>query len=91
MGYAIRKYIKGVKNSGTRDMWKGEYLPSEDEVISQFGQDGKYIVFQRGKGIRGMRKVAQYGLMKNPLLLPLLRRSLSGCQKHSPQKLTLSM
>ena len=22
MGYAIRKYIKGVKNSGTRDMGK---------------------------------------------------------------------
>lgn len=66
MGYAIRKYIKGVKNSGTRDMWKGEYLPSEDEVITQFGQDGKYIVFQRGKGIRGMRKVAQYGPYEKP-------------------------
>jgi hypothetical protein len=61
MGYAVRKYIKGVTNSGTRDVWKGDYLPSENEVISQFGQDGKYIVFQRGKGIRGMRKVAQYG------------------------------
>jgi len=61
MGYAIRKYIKGVKNSGTRDIWKGDYLPSENEVISQFGMEGKYIVFQRGKGIRGMKKVAQYG------------------------------
>mgnify|MGYP003109487954 CR=1 FL=1 len=61
MGYAIRKYIKGVKNSGTRDMWKGDYLPSEKEVVSEFGADGKYIVFQRGKGIRGMKKVAQYG------------------------------
>ena len=26
------------------------------EVVSEFGADGKYIVFQRGKGIRGMKR-----------------------------------
>jgi outer membrane murein-binding lipoprotein Lpp len=61
MVYAVRRYVKGVKNSGTRDIWVGDYLPTEQEITSDFGLEGKYVVIQRGKGIRGFRKVAEYG------------------------------
>jgi len=59
--YFVRQYLKGVKNSGTKDIWSGEFIPTEDEVLETFGDNGKYIVFQRGKGIRGMKKISEYG------------------------------
>ena len=61
MVYFIRHYRKGVKNSGTRDIWTGDFVPSEEEVLEAFGQEGRFVVFQRGGGIRGMKKVTQYG------------------------------
>ena len=61
MVYAVRRYVKGIKNSGTRDVWVGDYLPSEEEIVQNFGREGKYIIIQRGKGIRGFNKVAEYG------------------------------
>mgnify|MGYP003657527111 FL=1 len=59
--YFIRQYLKGVKNSGTKDIWTGEFVPDEDEILETFGDNGKFIVFERGKGIRGMRKIVEYG------------------------------
>ena len=59
--YFIRHYLKGVKNSGTKDIWTGEFVPEEKEIVEAFGENGKYIVFQRGKGIRGMKKICEYG------------------------------
>ncbi|MDA8718420.1 hypothetical protein N9M17_00185 [bacterium] len=59
MVWFIRRYQKGVKNSGTQDV-----LVSDDEIsIGDFVSfahqtgPGKYILGQRGKGIRGFRKI----------------------------------
>ena len=59
MVWFIRRYQKGVKNSGTTDV-----LASQDEItVTEFVDFchkegvGKYILGQRGKGIRGFRKV----------------------------------
>lgn len=59
MVYFIRRYIKGQKNSGCSDV-----LTSEDPITnSEFVKhcygigEGKYILGQRGKGIRGFKKI----------------------------------
>lgn len=59
MTYFIRRYQKGVKNSGTKDV-----TVSQDEItISDFVKlahdtgPGKYLLGERGKGIRGFRKI----------------------------------
>jgi hypothetical protein len=59
--YFLRQYLKGVKGSGTKDIWSGDFVPTENEILETFGDNGKYIVFQRGKGIRGMKKIVEYG------------------------------
>ena len=52
-----------------------------EEVVSEFGADGKYIVFQRGKGIRGMKEVAQYGPCgSQPSTFRGSTKNPSGCQ-----------
>jgi len=59
MTYFIRRYQKGVKNSGTKDV-----SISQDEItIADFVElahqtgPGKYLLGERGKGIRGFRKI----------------------------------
>jgi hypothetical protein len=59
MTYFVRRYEKGVKNSGTKDI-----VSSEDEIsLSDFVDlahrtgPGKYLLGQRGKGIRGFQKI----------------------------------
>tara|TARA_R110000751_G_scaffold185283_4_gene291709 strand:- start:2015 stop:2755 length:741 start_codon:yes stop_codon:yes gene_type:complete len=59
MTYFIRRYQKGVKNSGTKDV----KASPEEITISDFVKlaheigPGKYVLGQRGKGIRGFRKI----------------------------------
>jgi len=60
MVYALRHYKKGVKGSGTRDLWVGDIIPTREEIGDEFGRTGKYVIMERGKGIRGMRKIAEY-------------------------------
>ena len=45
--YFLRQYLKGVKGSGTKDIWSGDFVPTEDEILETFGDNGKYIVFQK--------------------------------------------
>ena len=59
MAYFIRRYQKGVAQSGTQDVFV-----SESEIpISMFCElaemigPGKYILGQRGEGIRGFKKI----------------------------------
>lgn len=59
MPYFIRRYQKGVKNSGCQDIIVSETLiPIETFVnLAHATGPGKYILGQRGKGIRGFNKI----------------------------------
>jgi len=59
MVYFIRRYQKGIKGSGTKDL-----LSSETEItvpmfiqLAEMTGSGKYILGVRGKGIRGFKKI----------------------------------
>ena len=59
MVFFIRRYQKGIKGSGTKDL-----LSSETEItvpmfmqLAEMTGPGKYILGQRGKGIRGFKKI----------------------------------
>jgi len=59
MVYFIRRYQKGIKGSGTKDL-----LSSETEItvpmflqLAEMTGSGKYVLGQRGKGIRGFKKL----------------------------------
>lgn len=60
--FFVRKYNSGEAKSGTTDIVKWESFPSWDEFkfVCESHGEGKYIMFERGKGIRGMRKVNEY-------------------------------
>jgi len=60
--FFLRRYNSGKAQSGTTDIASWEEFPPYEEfraVCESFGE-GKYIMFERGKGIRGMRKVNEY-------------------------------
>ena len=75
--FFLRRYTTGKAKSGTTDITSWDEFPPYEEfraVCESFGA-GKYIMFQRGKGIRGMRKT----LLKNkhlPCLLHLLTQKI---------------
>lgn len=59
MGYFVRRYIPGVKNSGTKDILRSEEPISTAEFVS-FAHEtgpGKYVLGVRGQGIRGWKKL----------------------------------
>jgi hypothetical protein len=59
MGYFVRRYIPGVKNSGTKDILRSEEPISTADFVS-FAHEtghGKYVLGVRGKGIRGWKKL----------------------------------
>lgn len=59
MAYFIRRYQKGVKNSGTTDVVVSEVeIPMDTFInLAHATGPGKYILGERGKGIRGFRKI----------------------------------
>ena len=60
--FFIRCYRKGAAKSGTSNLEEWENCPD----LNTFHQtcegngEGKYILFQRGKGIRGMKKINEH-------------------------------
>jgi hypothetical protein len=61
MTYFIRRFLKGLKGSGTADIWTSEE-PMTDDDFQSFARiygEGKYILCVRGRGIRGFRKLAE--------------------------------
>jgi len=59
MGYFVRRYITGVKNSGTKDILRSDDPISVPDFVS-FAQEtgpGKYVLGVRGNGIRGWKKL----------------------------------
>jgi hypothetical protein len=59
MTYFVRRYLKGVKNSGTKDVVTSEDEISLQDFISLAHQTGpgKYLLGRRGKGIKGFHKI----------------------------------
>jgi hypothetical protein len=57
--YFLRCYTKGAAKSGTIDVATWDKFPEFEELkqtCEELGA-GKYVLFERGQGIRGMRKV----------------------------------
>jgi|DEB0MinimDraft_10_1074344.scaffolds.fasta_scaffold02130_12 hypothetical protein len=69
--FFIRRYREGIHQSGTVNVAEWEERPSIIEFITECEMqgDGKYVLFERGAGIRGMRKINEYTvkIAENPL------------------------
>ena len=60
--FFVRCYRKGAAKSGTTNLAEWDNCPNLNDFVSlcEGNGEGKYILFQRGKGIRGMKKVNEY-------------------------------
>ena len=60
--FFVRCYRKGSAKSGTANIAEWDNCPNLNDFVSicESNGEGKYILFQRGKGIRGMKKVNEY-------------------------------
>ena len=60
--FFVRCYRKGAAKSGTTNLAEWDNCPNLNDFVSlcEANGNGKYILFQRGKGIRGMKKVNEY-------------------------------
>jgi len=60
--FFLRCYRKGAAKSGTVNVAEWEKCPDLNTFYQtcEGNGEGKYILFERGKGIRGMRKVNEY-------------------------------
>ena len=60
--FFVRCYRKGAAKSGTANVAEWEKCPDLNTFYQtcEGNGEGKYLLFQRGKGIRGMRKVNEY-------------------------------
>ncbi len=60
ISYFVRRYVKGVKGSGTKDLIKMDEAPQDfGALVEPFGP-GKYILFSRQKGVRGFSKMLEH-------------------------------
>lgn len=64
--FFVRCYRKGAAKSGTTNLAEWDDCPNLNDFVSlcEANGEGKYILFQRGKGIRGMKKVNEYIVAK---------------------------
>ena len=60
--FFVRCYRKGAAKSGTTNLAEWDECPNLNDFVSLCDSNGhgKYVLFQRGKGIRGMKKVNEY-------------------------------
>ncbi len=60
--FFIRRYVKGNHQSGTKNVFEWDERPSITDFIytCEAVGEGKYVLFERGAGIRGMRKINEY-------------------------------
>tara|TARA_Y100000310_G_scaffold97721_1_gene95361 strand:- start:3518 stop:4309 length:792 start_codon:yes stop_codon:yes gene_type:complete len=67
--FFIRCYRKGAAKSGTTNLAEWDKCPDMNlfHQTCEGNGEGKYILFQRGKGIRGMRKINEYIVETPPL------------------------
>ena len=59
MTFFVRRYQKGIKNSGTQDILTSDEEISLTDFVGLAHQTGpgKYLLGERGRGIRGFRKI----------------------------------
>ena len=64
--FFVRCYRQGAAKSGTTNLQEWEDCPnlSDFQEVCEANGEGKYVLFQRGKGIRGMKKVNEYIIEK---------------------------
>ncbi len=67
--FFVRCYRKGAAKSGTLNVAEWDNCPDMNlfHQTCEGNGEGKYILFQRGKGIRGMRKLNEYIVETPPL------------------------
>ena len=60
--FFIRRYVKGNHQSGTKNVFEWDERPSilDFTYTCEAVGEGKYVLFERGVGIRGMRKINEY-------------------------------
>ena len=60
--FFVRCYRTGAAKSGTTNLQEWDDCPNFTDFTEtcQAHGEGKYVLFQRGKGIRGMKKVNEY-------------------------------
>ena len=65
--FFVRCYRKGAAKSGTTNVAEWDKCPDLNSFYQtcEGNGEGKYILFERGKGIRGMRKVNEYIVEKS--------------------------
>ena len=63
--FFLRRYVEGIHQSGTLSVAEWEERPNIMEFITECEShgEGKFVLFQRGKGIRGMRKIHDYSII----------------------------
>ncbi|MCP4121368.1 MAG: hypothetical protein GY751_06405 [Bacteroidetes bacterium] len=66
--FFVRCYRKGAAKSGTTNVAEWEKCPDLNTFYQtcEGNGEGKYLLFERGKGIRGMRKVNEYIVETGP-------------------------
>lgn len=66
--FFVRCYRTGAAKSGTTNLQEWDDCPNFTDFTDtcQAHGEGKYVLFQRGKGIRGMKKVNEY-IVENPI------------------------
>ena len=64
--FFVRCYRQGAAKSGTTNLQEWDDCPnlSDFQEVCEANGEGKYVLFQRGKGIRGMKKVNEYIIEK---------------------------
>ena len=64
--FFVRCYRQGTAKSGTTNLQEWDDCPnlSDFQELCEANGEGKYVLFQRGKGIRGMKKVNEYIIEK---------------------------
>lgn len=70
MEFFIRRYQKGVRGSGTSDVFvsKTPLSQSEFEDICTSIGNGKYNLCVRGKGIKGFKKMSEHNVLEEKLV-----------------------
>ena len=83
--FFVRCYRKGAAKSGTTNLQEWDECPNLNEFVGlcESNGHGKYILFQRGKGIRGMKKVNEYIVSQQASEVSSAQRIIGICRRRN--------